>query len=432
MKVAILTMFNGLSRTYSLVNVVAEHIRMLLDAGEQVKVLVSQDCNDRERHGIFLDERIEWVKVTNRYNNKQIQWRDYKSPTVKVHDTLLEEAQTVGEDLVEKLKDVDVCMMHDIHYQGWHMIHNLAIRYAQPKLPNVRFIAMTHSMPDTLYAGKDLQWPYNARYSPMPNTIYAYPTEGGLKSLSIQYNVDISKCKAINNTIDLIESMSDDIKKLHEKVDLLSSDILIVYPARLTTAKRFDKIAQFAGVIKRTTQKSVKIIFCEFPSIDIDQTMYKKTIIAQGVTQGLSNEDIVFTSDYGYLSGVSRNMVLELFTLSNLYICPSLAESFGLTVLEAASRGNFIILNESVPALKEIGEVLDAYFMKWDARNFTSITKEIYEPNEEEYYKFHAKNIVEKMENNPVLKAKLITRKRYSPKWVYENQLKPLLYDNEK
>ena len=44
MKVAILTMFNGLSGTYSLVNVVAEHIRMLLDAGISTKVLVSEDC----------------------------------------------------------------------------------------------------------------------------------------------------------------------------------------------------------------------------------------------------------------------------------------------------------------------------------------------------------------------------------------------------
>mgnify|MGYP000887665762 CR=1 FL=1 len=40
MKVAILTMFNGLSNTYSLVNVVAEHIKMLLDAGVETKVLI--------------------------------------------------------------------------------------------------------------------------------------------------------------------------------------------------------------------------------------------------------------------------------------------------------------------------------------------------------------------------------------------------------
>ena len=40
MRVAILTMFNGLSATYSLVNVVAEHLKMLLDAGISTKLLV--------------------------------------------------------------------------------------------------------------------------------------------------------------------------------------------------------------------------------------------------------------------------------------------------------------------------------------------------------------------------------------------------------
>jgi hypothetical protein len=56
MKVAVLTMFNGLSNTYSLVNVVSEHIKMLLDAGIKTKILVSQDCPDSERQGIFADD----------------------------------------------------------------------------------------------------------------------------------------------------------------------------------------------------------------------------------------------------------------------------------------------------------------------------------------------------------------------------------------
>lgn len=65
MKVAILTMFSGLSATYSLVNVVADQIKMLLQAHVAVKLLVSETCPDSERTGIFSDERIEWVKITN-------------------------------------------------------------------------------------------------------------------------------------------------------------------------------------------------------------------------------------------------------------------------------------------------------------------------------------------------------------------------------
>jgi len=87
MKVAILTMFNGLNNTYSLVNVVAEHLKMLLDAGIETKVLVSEDCPDSDRIGIFSDERLEWVKIINRLHEKQIQWFDYSTPDGTVHET---------------------------------------------------------------------------------------------------------------------------------------------------------------------------------------------------------------------------------------------------------------------------------------------------------------------------------------------------------
>lgn len=74
MKVAVLTMFCGLSSTYSLVNVVADQIEMLLRANIQVKVLVSETCPDQERKGIFADKRIEWVKIINTYKGANITW----------------------------------------------------------------------------------------------------------------------------------------------------------------------------------------------------------------------------------------------------------------------------------------------------------------------------------------------------------------------
>jgi hypothetical protein len=116
MKVAILTMFNGLSSTYSLVNVVREHLKMLLDAGIQTKVLVCENCPDSDREGIFADERIEWVKITNRLNGEIIHWYDYSQPHGKVHEGFEQEAKAVTDDLEANLRDADVCMMHDIHY----------------------------------------------------------------------------------------------------------------------------------------------------------------------------------------------------------------------------------------------------------------------------------------------------------------------------
>lgn len=80
MKVGLLTMFNGLDHTYSLVNVVAEQIRMMLNDGFTPVMLVSEDCPIEQGKGLFQDEGIEWRKVTNRFNGKVIHWRDYSQP----------------------------------------------------------------------------------------------------------------------------------------------------------------------------------------------------------------------------------------------------------------------------------------------------------------------------------------------------------------
>ena len=111
MKIAILTMFNGLSSTYSLVNVVAEHLRMLLDHNIEVKMLVSQDCPDSDRIGIFADERIEWVKICNRFQGRIIDWKDYSHPEMEIHPTFFMEAHVIAADLEKNLQDVSVCIM---------------------------------------------------------------------------------------------------------------------------------------------------------------------------------------------------------------------------------------------------------------------------------------------------------------------------------
>jgi len=425
MKVAILTMFNGLSSTYSLVNVVAEHLKMLLDAGISTKMLVSEDCPDSERRGIFADSRLEWVKITNRLRGERMVWRDYSQPGGELHESFFEEAEVLAEDFKRVLADVDVCMMHDIHYQGWHLVHNVAIRKAQESLPQLRFLAFTHSAPAV--RPPEPQYPFSCRYTPMPNTIYVYPTQSGISALARQYDVPEGKCRVVSNSLDLIAAAGADVRSIHRRVNLLRSELLIVYPGRFTTAKKFEKVAALAGVIQKKTERTAQVIFCDFPCLDTDAASYRRLIRATGQACGLGDADMAFTSELGYPGGFPRSGVLELFTLSNLFLCPSYSESFGLTVLEAASRGNFLVLNEAVPALEELGKKLGAYFMRWDAHNFGFDTKETYRPSEMGYLERHAGLIVDRMRDDAVLRAKSLTRRMFTPGWIWYNQLQPLL-----
>lgn len=425
MKVAILTMFSGLSTTYSLVNVVADQIKMLLQAQIAVKVLVSETCPDEERTGVFLDKNIEWVKIVNTRNGENITWHDYSNATGQVHDTFYEEVDLIARDFITHLQDVDVCIMHDILYQGWHLIHNIAIRKAQKSLPNVRFLAFTHSLP--VNRPREMEYPFSARFTGMPKTKFIYPTYSGIGALAKQYDIPEGKCAVVYNTLPLLQSMSAEVQCVAKEIDLMGAEILVVYPGRLTTGKRFEKVAALAGAIKKKTEKSTKVIFCDFPSADIPSKVYKMMIRTEGMQYGLGEGDLLFTSDLGYSDGFPRQGVFELFQLSNLFICPSYSESFGLTVLEAGSRGNFLVLNEAVPALKELGDSLGAYFMRWDARNFGYDTHERYAPSESAYYEEHGEIIVNLMREDRSLNAKTKIRNRYNGEWILQNQLLPLL-----
>ncbi|HHV60084.1 MAG TPA: glycosyltransferase family 4 protein [Clostridiaceae bacterium] len=425
MKVAILTMFLRLDTTYSLVNIVAEQLKMLLDAGISTKLLVCEQFDENSKYGIYLDNRIEWEKVVNTYNGRQIRWYDYSQPKGKVHESFFQEAEIISEDLVKKLSGVDVCIMHDILYQGWHLLHNVAIRKAQEKLENIRFVSFSHSVP--VNRPKNPKWPFSARYTPMPDTIYVALTYSAINALAKQYDVPEGRCRVVYNSLDLLADLSEDVKTISREIDILSPDILTVYAGRLTPGKKFDKVAAFAGAIKRKTEKTVKVVFCDFPCMDVDANTYKTSVRLTGKHFGLDGEDMVFTTDLGYPNGFPRKGVLDLFTLSNLYVSPSYSESFSLTLLEAASRGNFLVLNQAVPALEEIGKQLNAYFMRWDARNYGYDTKEKYYPSEQAYYEEHGEIVVNLMRENPVIRAKTLVRQRYSPQWVWKNQLEPLL-----
>ena len=425
MKVAILTMFTGLSTTYSLVNVVADQIEMLLRANISVKVLVSALCPDGERTGVFADERVEWVKISNTCGGENIVWHDYTNTSGGVHASFFEEAKLFAEEYVRYLGDADVCILHDILYQGWHLVHNIAIRMAQERLPHTRFLAFTHSLP--FNRPNDLEYPFSARFTDMPRTRFVYPTRSGIPALARQYDVPEGKCAVVYNALPLLSSMSADVQHVAENIDLMGAEILAVYPARLTTGKQFEKVAALTGAIKATTEKSSKVVFCDFPSADIPSGVYKTMIRMEGKKYGLDETDMLFTSDIGYKDGFPRKGVFELFTLSNLFICPSYSESFGLTVLEAGSRGNFLVLNEAVPALKELGETLGAYFMRWNARNFGYDTHEKYLPSEKTYYEEHGSRIADLMREDRSLRAKTMIRNRYQPQWIFKNQLLPLL-----
>lgn len=425
MIIGLLTMFRTLRSSYSLVHVVENQIKILLAHGHTVKLLVSESCPEEERYGVYLDERLDYIKVTNTIEGEPIVWHNYSDIDQELHVGFEKEVESVAEDLVKKLEGIEVCIMHDILYQGMHYLHNCAIRKAQKRLGGIGFISEIHSFP--LIHPKVIPEAMKGYYMPMPNTLYVFPTRAGIAPLASQYNVPEGECRVVYHGITLIEQMSEVVRKIHQKYDLLSPDVLIVYPARLTPGKKLDKVVALAGALKLIGEVSIRIVFCDSTSKETDAEAYKESVREVADQYGVEENELIFTSEIGYSEGIPRESVLELFSLSNLYICPSLSEAFGLTVGEAARYGNLLVLNENVPALKEIGKSLGAYFMKWDARVGDTMKQEHYSPSEPTYYASQAKIILRKLREEHGIVAKTKVRQKFNNEWIWYHQLGPLL-----
>jgi hypothetical protein len=71
---------------------------------------------------------------------------------------------------------------------------------------------------------------------------------------------------------------------------------------------------------------------------------------------GLEPDEFIFTSEWDekYNTGIPKKMLRELLLCSNLFIFPTVEESFGLVGPEAALAGNFMVLNKSLYMMFEV------------------------------------------------------------------------------
>ncbi len=430
MKVAIVTMFNKLESTYSLVYGVMSQIEMLLKGGYEVRLIVSEGCTGKENYKILNDNRVEWIEINEVYDGNKIERLDYYDESIIWNNTNDEQVKYLAHKFEEVLKDIKVCLMHDILFQSNYYMYNKAIRLLMGRtdegvIRDVHFIHFIHSYP--FNRPKYISSQSECRYIHLPNSLYAYPTRSGLTALASQYNVPEGYCEVVYHPSVNISDMSTEVQNIHKEVDLLSPDVLIIYPARLSVGKNLEQVVKLAGALSVMGNLDVKVIYCDFKCKDTNAEAYKAEIIATGMNYGLRRPDIVFTSDLGYETGLSHESIMDLFELSNVYICPSKSESFGLTILEAARKGNFIVLNENVPALKEVGIMLNSYFMKWDARIMGHEMTENYIQGEPMYYGFHARQIIDMIKKDRIFISKTKARQRFNSDWIWKNQFKPLL-----
>jgi glycosyltransferase involved in cell wall biosynthesis len=151
---------------------------------------------------------------------------------------------------------------------------------------------------------------------------------------------------------------SEEGRRLIDRLGLLSSDLILLMPVRVTQAKNIELALQVVAAL-RARIGSVKLVLTGPPDPHDEASMaYFREL--QELRRELGVEDamrFVYESGPGVREGLTIDMgvVADLFRASDLVFMPSHREGFGMPVLEAGLVGKPMVCTE-VPAAREIGD----------------------------------------------------------------------------
>jgi len=420
--VCILTNFKGYLKSYSPIIVVGEQIKMLKRAGINPVLIVSDGWNPPE-DSIFSSVETRRIEPAHVYNEPS-----------EFSDTDLEEIEKIYSDLNEILPDNAVVITHDLIFLPDYVKHNVAARRIAEERPSIRWIHWVHSAtsPGSLIRERSM---YGEKYlellsTKFPHSIVAFPNAYSIPRVARNFGYEEDEVVEVPHSFDPTEGMSALVRKLYDDARLGDADIIMVYPARLDRGKNLEANIRFiAGCHEKGLD--ARFIVCDFQSTGDDKVVYREDLKKLAAELGVGDE-VFFISEVDSATNmeIPHSMVMELFTLSNVFMMPSKSETYSLVTQEAMSRGNFCIINHDFAPFRQIfGE--NAIYRQFGSNigfdgHDGEITTTFSDINA--YYRDMATNVKYWLEHDKVIAAKTWVRKERNPDAVFRNYLEPLLY----
>ena len=421
-RVAILTNFMEFVPGYSLTGIVLDQTMMLTRHGHEVHLFVNDKYNGTEdwAPGTVVHKRMPFAHLHDfRTEFELTQKPELQKTALATQEMLLED--------FKKLQ-IDIALTHDFIFQGWYLPYGVGVRNVSSFLPNVRWLHWIHSIPT---ANKDW-WQINA-YGKNHKIAYPNSTDRILVAEQFKSTVDNVRCfphiKDIRTWMDFGQ---ETVEFIHKYPSVLQADVVKLYPASVDRlhAKRVDVVIQIMAEIKKMGKSVCLIIANQWATgkqqkQDVDE--YKRLAAGYGLDPGI---DFIFTSDFGekYEVGISKRMVRELFSCSNLFIFPTREETYGLVLPEAALAGGILcVLNRSLRMQTEVaGGEDNALFFDFGSYHHTHSIS-----NPAKYFRDIAWIIVGRMEQDESIKMKTHVRQHNNMDYLYQNYYLPVFGESK-
>ncbi len=173
------------------------------------------------------------------------------------------------------------------------------------------------------------------------------------------FNCPPESIQVIYNGVDpaVLLGLSPNGRALIERLDLPASDLIVLMPVRITTAKNIELALRIMAVLKARGCRPRLVVTGPPDPHDAESLSYFQSLRELRAQLNVESEArFVFESgpspDQPYF--IDEQQVAELFRVSDVVFMPSHREGFGLPVLEAGLIGIPVVCTD-VPAAREIG-----------------------------------------------------------------------------
>lgn len=419
-RVYLLTNFSQFLKSYSPIIVVGQQINMFKRAGYEPVLITSSGWNPPET-SIFAS--VETKRLTQ---------------VVIDGTTVDEQFEADVELLYEEMRDIveegSVVFTHDLIFLPDYVKLNVACRRLAAEQPSIGWVHLIHSAtaPGSLIKERAM---FGEKYSELlnskfPNSMVIYPNAYDIPRVAQNYSYEENEIIEVPHSTDPVEGMSRIVRDLYNDKKLWEPEVLMVYPLRLDRGKYAEADIYIMAGCKANDMTS-HVVFCDFQSTGDDKVVYREDLKRLAESLGVSDR-VTFLSEFDESASmeVSHEVVLELFSLSNVFCLPSKSETYSLIAQEAMLKGNLCLLNHDFAPFRQIyGK--NALYKQFSGANiaingFDGAIETTHEPIEE-YYRSIAANIKYYLENEKVIRAKTWVRTKRNPDYVFQNYIEPLL-----
>ncbi|MCS6837102.1 MAG: glycosyltransferase family 4 protein [Anaerolineae bacterium] len=329
---------------------IAHHARSLADLGYQVTIISGRGGTFDPRiptqvHPLLSSSASEVLLVKRELDEGR------RTPSF---DRLV--AQLV-DILGELLSGCDVLIAHNIHTLN----KNLPLTAALRRLNLPRVIAWCHDLAWTneqylpeLHPG----YPWELLRQAWPNTRYVTVSEPRRRELAQLLGLPEDAVEAVTGGVDVpgFLQWTTQMRYIEEQLGLLSADVLLLLPARLTRRKNIGLALHVLAALRRQTGQDCRLIVSGPPGPhNPTNPGYLGELLSLRQKLGLQRSaHFLYELEDPPLIPDDTTMA-NLYQIADAMLFPSLQEGFGLPILEAGLIGLPIFCSD-LPPFRQTGQ----------------------------------------------------------------------------